>query len=136
MRKKNEPIHYNKSLAKIFAIANQPKRCLPSQQFPECGNILPMPTLKKRGCDIGMDSSSQRKGRMQRLRLQFEIIDVDSQLEHIARLYTDTIQTIDRVRDLLGRYSHMINGVDMARFCSISQQKHTTITAKREEVTT
>lgn len=67
-----------------------------------------------------MESSLQYKRRV--CRLQFEIIDADAELERIAILYPDTRQTIDRARDLLGRYSHDIHGVDIIEFCG--PEKH------------
>lgn len=50
MRKKNEPIHYNKSLAKIFAIGNEPKRNPPSNRFTHCNDTLSMPTVVLAHC--------------------------------------------------------------------------------------
>ena len=50
MRKKNEPIHYNKSLAKIFSIGNEPKRYPPSKRFTHCNDTLSMPTVVVAHC--------------------------------------------------------------------------------------
>jgi predicted nucleic acid-binding Zn-ribbon protein len=65
-----------------------------------------------------VDSSQEQKRLRQQRKLQHETVNVDDELEHISRLYPDTRQTIDRTRDLLGRYSHSINGVvDVREFC-------------------
>jgi hypothetical protein len=50
MRKKNEPIHYNKSLAKIFTIGNEPKRYPPSKRFTHCNDTLSMSTVVLAHC--------------------------------------------------------------------------------------
>ena len=45
MRKKNETIYYDKSSAKIFAIAGEVKKYPSSKQFPDCDDISPAPTV-------------------------------------------------------------------------------------------
>lgn len=149
MRKKNEPIHYNKGLAKIFAIADELEEYPSSKQFPDCDHIPPTPTMMlthccfhmvngvgviqfcKRGCSLKIELSSQDKRWIRQRRLRLGIIAVDVELEHIARLYPDTRQTIDRTRDLLGSYSHELCGVNITEFCG-NPENHTT--RRMEEV--
>jgi hypothetical protein len=40
MRKRKDPIDDNKSLAKIFAIANEPQRYASFKQVPDCDGFL------------------------------------------------------------------------------------------------
>jgi hypothetical protein len=67
-----------------------------------------------------MSLGEERRRRCRRL--QLKIVDVDNELDYISKLYPDIRQTIDSARDLLGRYSHLLHGVNVAEFCSL--QKH------------
>jgi hypothetical protein len=50
--------------------------------------------------------------------LQFQIIELDTELKNVCRLYPKTKPTVDVARDLLGRFSHSISGVaDVREYC-------------------
>jgi hypothetical protein len=50
-------------------------------------------------------------------RLQLEIVDIDEDLERSTTVYPSAGPTIAGIRESLGRYIHVVNGVDVLEFC-------------------
>jgi len=51
-------------------------------------------------------------------RLQYELIDIDDDLKRFAHVYPQSQCIVDRIRDMLGRCVHLMDGVDTLDFCS------------------
>jgi hypothetical protein len=51
-------------------------------------------------------------------RLQYELIDIDHDLKRLAHVYPQSQPIVDRIRDMLGRCVHLMDGVDTREFCS------------------
>ena len=51
-------------------------------------------------------------------RLQYELIDIDQDLQRFVLLYPQAQPITDRIRDMVGRCVHFMDGVDTQEFCS------------------
>ena len=51
-------------------------------------------------------------------RLQYEIIDIDQDLNRFASSHPMARGLTDRIRNTLGRCTHIMDGCDVAEFCN------------------
>lgn len=51
-------------------------------------------------------------------RLQYELIDIDRDLERFVEIHPSAEAIVFRIRDILGRCSHIIDGTDALEFCN------------------